>query len=84
MNLSCSPLRIAPALGFALALVAVGGVFALQKPGRTNVRSGSDTKDTLLLKGSSGNPAIFASADTRGLGWATRTSPCIACGRCVS
>ena len=84
MNLSCSPLRIAPALGFALALVAVGGAFALQKPGRTNVRSGSDHNGTLLLKGNSGNPAIFASADTRGLGWAKRTSPGLACGRCVS
>jgi len=44
----------------------------------------SNSKDTLLLKSNGGTPAIFATADTHGLGWAKGTSVNFACGGCVS
>jgi hypothetical protein len=44
----------------------------------------SNGKDTLLLKSGGGAPAIFATLDTRGLGWAQGTSVNFACGGCVS
>ena len=43
----------------------------------------SNSKDTLLLKSRSGAPAIVATADTHGLGWAQGTTVNFTCGGCL-
>lgn len=44
----------------------------------------ASSKDTLLLKSAAGAPAIFATQDTHGLGWAQGPKVNFACGGCVS
>ncbi|MSO95016.1 MAG: hypothetical protein EXQ81_04375 [Thermoleophilia bacterium] len=44
----------------------------------------SNGRDTLLLQGSAGAPAISATADTHGFGWAQGRKVNLACGSCVT
>ena len=43
----------------------------------------SNGSDTLLLKSGRGDPPLFATADTHGLGWAQGRKVSFACGGCV-